>query len=96
MILALIAALLYGSIHSMNSVGISLVTRNLFGAVNYSKCYSVVNIFSAVGYACSLSLIGFIYDATLSYYPALVIGLISGIAILVLLLAAKKHRKLDV
>lgn len=65
----------YGAVYSVGAVGIPLLTRKLFGAENYSSTYSVIMIFTSVGSASALTIIGLLYDLTGGYASALIGGI---------------------
>ena len=64
----LIASFIFGSIYSVGAVGIPLLTRYFFGIENYSMAYSKVGFLTNVGSSLSLTLIGYLYDFTLTYH----------------------------
>ena len=69
-------AFLYGAVYSVGAVGIPLLTRRIFGAENYASAYSIITIFTSVGSASALTIIGLVYDLTGGYALALTAGLI--------------------
>ena len=68
-------AFLYGTVYSVGAVGIPLLTRKLFGQKNYSNAYSIMTIFTSIGSASALTIIGLVYDMTGGYTAALMGGL---------------------
>ena len=68
-------AFLYGAVYSVGAVGIPLLTRRIFGAENYASAYSIITIFTSVGSASALTIIGLVYDLTGGYALALTAGL---------------------
>ena len=90
------AAFLYGAVYAVGAVGIPLLTRRLFGQENYASAYSVITIFTSIGSASSLTIIGLIYDLTGGYSAALIIGLAidainTGILLFLMHLARKRQ-----
>ena len=88
-------AFFYGSVYAVGAVGIPLLTRRLFGTHNYSSAYSVITIFTSIGSASALTIIGLIYDLTGGYTAALIAGLsidIINLMILVLLAGIQKKK----
>lgn len=63
----LIGAFLFGSIYSISSVGIVLLTKSTFGDENYNSTYPVISFAGNIGSAFAISLIGYIYDFTGTY-----------------------------
>lgn len=61
----------YGSVYAFGAVGIPLLTRTLFGTENYASSYAVVSIFTCVGSALALTVVGLVYDLTGGYTAAL-------------------------
>ncbi|MBQ7059026.1 MAG: hypothetical protein IJM83_06965 [Firmicutes bacterium] len=87
-------AFFYGSVYAVGAVGIPLLTRKLFGTHNYSSAYSVITIFTSVGSASALTIIGLIYDLTGGYTAALIAGLsIDVINLMILVILAGIHKK---
>lgn len=84
----LAAAFLYGAAYSVSAVGVTLLTRHFFGVENYGKAYPVISFALNFGGAFALSLVGYIYDFTGSYYPAFYIGLAFNAAIILLISSA--------
>ena len=89
-------AFFYGTVYSVGAVGIPLLTRKLFGSENYTSAYSVITVFTSIGSASSLTVIGLIYDLTGGYSAALIGGITIdaiNLIILIALLRIHKHRQ---
>ena len=69
------ASALFGLTYSLNTVGVTLVTRELCGAKGYGKVYPVVTMVGSVSYAVLSSANGYVYDFTGGYTASLVIAL---------------------
>ena len=67
---------LYGTCFSVGSLGISMITRTLYGDAQYGKAYSVITLFTSVAAAVGLTLIGIMYDLTGSYKTSVIGGII--------------------
>ncbi len=65
--LVLIAALTYNFTAANSSVGVSILTSDLFGEGNYSKAYPMLSFIGSYALAFSSAAIGFIYDLSGSY-----------------------------
>lgn len=65
--LSLALAFFFGSIYSVAAVGVPLITKRVFGLVNFSAVYSYVSVFPCIGSALMITIIGYIYDAFGSY-----------------------------
>ena len=70
-------AFIYGAIYAIGAVGVPLITRYIFGTENYSSVYSYIFIFTSIGSASSLTIVGLLYD----YFKTYQIGIIGGIVI---------------
>ena len=68
-------AFLYGTVYAVGAVGIPLLTRKLFGMENYVSAYAVITIFTSVGSASALTIIGLVYDLTGGYTGAILGGI---------------------
>jgi MFS family permease len=84
--LAIVAAAIYGIGFVTYNVLSPLMTRQIFGTLNYTKIWGYVMMAGSFGGAVGVPVEGYIYDFTGSYAPAfigvgvlLVIGVISGI-----------------
>ena len=89
----LAAALLFNFTAANSSVGVSIITSDLFGEANYSKAYPMLSFIGSYAMAFSSALIGFLYDAAGSYTPVLMlVVVIQALVIAVTLLAYQtKH-----
>ena len=74
--LLLAAGFLYGTCYSIGSLGISMITRTLYGDKQYSSAYSVITLFTSVASAVGLTLIGFLYDLTGTYAVSVISGMV--------------------
>lgn len=91
-----IAAVFYGSLLAVNSVGAPLVTRAIFGQKDYARIYSRMSVAMYFVGAFGVSGVAYIYDAFGSYLPAFAAGIVVCVAIVVLLvmcLAMGKHMR---
>ncbi|MGT2933116.1 MFS transporter [Streptococcus catagoni] len=89
--LLLLAAFLFGSSFGVIAVSIPLVTRHIFGFQNYGKAYPLINFATNFGAAIAFSIIGYIFDFTKSYYPALSFFLFLLVISMFSLFYANKH-----
>ena len=84
----------YGSVYAVGAVGIPLLTRTLFGTENYASAYSIVSIFTCVGSALALTIVGLVYDLTGGYTAALAGGIgIDLVNLINLMILTRMHRK---
>lgn len=87
-----LAAFIYGSVYSVANVGFSLLSKHFFGAGGYSKADSVIGLLKTTGAALTLSLIGYLYDFTVSYIPMFWVALAIHAIDSILLTVVIKHR----
>lgn len=64
-------AFLFGTVYGMTTVGIAILTRYFYGEENYAAAFSIVYMCNLFGAALALMLVGYVYDLTGSYIPAL-------------------------
>ncbi len=70
---SLAGAFLFGAIFANSAVVLSIFCRELFGLDDYRKVYPAVVFAGNVANALTISAIGYIYDYTSSYDPALIL-----------------------
>ena len=70
------ASALIGLSYGLSTVGIVMMVRTVFGLERYNQIYPKIVLFGTVSGALGSSLIGFIYDGTGSYIPALLLVLV--------------------
>lgn len=95
-LLLLVASFLFGSCYGLGSVSTALVTHEIFGDRNYVTIFSIVSFAGNLGAAAAFSGIGYIYDFTASYFPALylmIVLLTLGAFSLVITFYISKYRK---
>lgn len=95
-IVALGAAFFTGFICCMGNVGVSLVTRYVFGVERFQSVFAYVAIFPCLGTAVMTPIYGYMYDFTRSYRAAM--GVALGLAILgfvFMILACRTRKKVD-
>ncbi|MBQ3459387.1 MAG: MFS transporter [Solobacterium sp.] len=67
---------LYGTCFSIGSLGISMITRTIYGDSQYGQAYSVITLVTSVASAIGLTLIGFLFDMTGSYAVSVIGGIV--------------------
>ena len=75
---------LYGTVFSLASLGLSLLTRYLYGNEQYNSVYAKVTLMTSVGNAVFVTLIGALYDLTGSYRTPVIMGI--GMVVITLLM----------
>lgn len=83
-------AFLFGAMYSITSFGGSSVVRDVFGDAAYKRAYSVISFFGCASNALGISLVGYIYDFTSSYDPAIIMSVVLAILAYLSATAAKK------
>jgi MFS family permease len=76
----LASGFLFGTSFSIGSLGISLLTRHLYGDAQYSSAYSTISLITSFASALGVTIAGFLFDITGSYAAPVA----SGIALAVL------------
>ncbi|MCR5794605.1 MAG: MFS transporter [Solobacterium sp.] len=89
----LAAGFLYGTCYSIGSLGISMITRTLYGDKQYSSAYSVITLFTSVASAVGLTLIGFLYDLTGTYAVSVISGMVLVVTAFFALMFIQKKAK---
>ncbi|MDO5109322.1 MAG: MFS transporter [Erysipelotrichaceae bacterium] len=84
---------LYGTCFSIGSLGISMITRTIYGDKQYGQAYSVITLMTSVASAIGLTLIGFLYDATGSYAVSVIGGIVLAAVSLASLLFIQSQAK---
>ena len=88
---------LYGTIFSLGSLGLSILTRYLYGNEQYNQVYSKITMMTSVGSAAFVTIIGALYDLTGSYRTPVLLGIVMEAITLVLIFwmmgQVKKHKK---
>lgn len=93
MALLVAAACLVGTSYSIGGVGLSNMSKQLFGE-NFASAYSYITAASFVGNAVAVAAIGYSYDMTESYLTAITACLVFAVvSILLIVLAYRVHGK---
>ncbi len=85
-----LGSLLMGCGYGMGAVGITLMTKSLFGVEGFIRVFPIVSFIGTIAYALATTGIGYLYDLTSSYMLSLEICLI--LSILVVLAIALAYR----
>ncbi|MBO6046356.1 MAG: MFS transporter [Erysipelotrichaceae bacterium] len=72
----LLGALLFGMVYSLGSVGLVMMSKDLFGIENYSRTYPTISMFGTLANAIFSTLVGFFYDISGGYTSTLVLLLV--------------------
>ena len=89
-LVSMAGAFLFGAMYSITSFGGSSVVRDVFGDAAYKRAYSVISFFGCASNALGISLVGYIYDFTSSYDPAIIMSVVLAILAYLSATAAKK------
>ncbi len=94
--LLLAGGYLYGTIFSLGSLGLSILTRYLYGNEQYNQVYAKITLLTSVGSAAFVTIIGALYDLTGSYRVPVLLGIAMEAITLVLIIwmmgQVKKHK----
>ena len=71
----LVSGFLYGTCFSIGSLGISLLTRYIFGDNQYADAYSTISLVTSVASALGVTAAGLAYDLTGSYAAPIAAGI---------------------
>ena len=69
------AAILYGLTYSLGTVGVVMITKDMFGLENYSRTYPTISLAGTIANAVFSSLIGFLFDFSGNYTGTLLLML---------------------
>ena len=72
----LASGFLYGTSFSIGSLGISLLTRYIFGDAQYAEAYSTISLVTSVASALGVTAAGLAYDLTGSYAAPIIAGIV--------------------
>lgn len=75
-LLVLAAAFMFGAIYAITAVLNALLVKTIYGTDNYKKAYSIVALAGNTFNALAIAAVGYIYDFTGSYDPALLLGMV--------------------
>lgn len=85
------ASALFGLTFSLNTVGVTLATRELCGTKNYGRVYPLVTMVGCVSYAALSSANGYVYDFTGGYTASLVLVLAMLVVATASIVVAYRH-----
>ena len=68
-------AVLYGLTYSLGTVGVVMITKDMFGLENYGRTYPTISLAGTIANALFSSLIGFLYDFSGNYTGTLLLML---------------------
>lgn len=71
----LASGFLYGTCFSVGSLGVSLLTRHIYGDAQYSDAYSTISLVTSVASALGVTAAGLAYDLTGSYAAPIAAGI---------------------
>lgn len=72
----LASGFLFGTSFSIGSLGISLLTRHLYGDAQYADAYSAMSLVTSLASAMGVTVAGFAYDLTGSYAAPVAAGIV--------------------
>jgi len=81
---------LYGFVYALTAVGLALITREVYGNEGYDQVYPIFALIGNGSFAIASTLVGYLYDFTMTYNYALIIGIILMVINIICVLLAKK------
>jgi MFS family permease len=79
--------------YGMGAVGISLMTKSLFGVEGFVHVFPVVSFIATIAYAIATAAIGYLYDITGGYQISFAICLVLAVLdIACILIAYRRHK----
>lgn len=88
------SSFVFGSVFSVPSVSLPLLTTEFFGRALYVRIYPILSFVAGIGGALSMAVVGYVYDFTGSYSPAFLTALLfHGINLVLLYLAVRAVRQ---
>lgn len=83
--------LLFGAVFAETAVGLTLLTKEVFGIENYNKTYPIYALLGNASYAISTSAYGYLYDFSKTYDLGLIIGIILIILCILTVIISKRR-----
>lgn len=91
-LILVLASFMMGSIYAVSTVGITTMTSQVFTSNNFGRVYPVITFAKSLGVALFISIYGYVYDFSGSYYPNLWLMLvIIAIALLFLFISYRSR-----
>lgn len=91
--LLVMAAFLFGSVYSVPSVSLPLLTTEFFGMERYVQIFPIISFVGGIGGALSMSVVGYVFDFTGFYTPAFMAALIFHVCNSVMVSLAKRKSR---
>lgn len=88
-----LGALLTGCGYGIGAVGITLMTKSLFGVEGFTRVYPVVAFVGSISYALATTAIGYLFDLTGSYQISMEICVVLCAAVIACVIIAYRSRK---
>ncbi|MBO4887412.1 MAG: MFS transporter [Firmicutes bacterium] len=93
----LLGGYLYGTVFSIGSLGLSILTRYIYGNEQYNQVYSIITVLTSIGSASFVTIVGSMYDSTGSYRAPVIMGIVIAAVlfalVLILTILSKKEPK---
>ena len=90
----ILGGFLYGTVFSLGALGMSILTRYIYGNAQYNSVYSKVSLLTSVGTAIFVTIVGVLYDSTHAYTAPLIMSIsIAVIGAALTLFLARKVKK---
>ena len=90
-LLNLSGSLFFGAVFAETAVGLTLLTKEIFGIDNYNKTYPIYALLGNASYAISTSAYGYLYDFSKTYDLGLIIGIILIVLCILTVIISKRR-----
>lgn len=77
-----VLAFFYGAAYALNDFSVPLLVRSQYGTVRYTRIYALMNFISTIMIAISIAVVGYLYDATMTYMWIWILSLLLEVGIL--------------
>lgn len=74
-IMLIVGSFLYGSIFSLGALGMSFITRYIYGNEEYNRAFAKITMMTNIGGAVFVTVFSALYDITGSYTAPLLLGI---------------------
>ena len=84
-------SLFFGAVFAETAVGLTLLTKEIFGIDNYNKTYPIYALLGNASYAISTSAYGYLYDFSKTYDLGLIVGIILIVLCILTVIISKRR-----
>lgn len=91
--LLIIGSFLFGGVYSVTSLGITLITKQVFTPRAFIKVFPTINFVANLGAAFAVSLYGYSYDFSGSYNPAIIFSIIASVIVIINVVIVTRNKQ---